>query len=68
MNLHQIDYLYLDTQKYRHESQRFHVGEPSGMLVAIAGLARLTERAAAGIERWARRPQKAEYLPRIPAR
>jgi hypothetical protein len=68
MNLHQIDYLYIDTRKYRDEARRFRVGEPSGMLVAIAGLARITERAAAGIERWARRPHNADYLPRIPAR
>jgi hypothetical protein len=68
MNLHQIDYLYIDTAKYREDSRRYHVGEPSGMLVAIAGFARLTERAAARIERWARRPETADYLPRIPAR
>ncbi|MEX0782010.1 MAG: hypothetical protein WD557_05120 [Dehalococcoidia bacterium] len=68
MGIHQIDYLYIDTSKYYTDGQRYRMGEPSGMLVAIAGLARLTARAAGRIERWARRPQQVEVLPRVPVR
>ncbi len=68
MSIHQIDYMFLDTEKYLRDSARFHVGEPSGMLVAIAGLARIVARASARIERWARHPEQVEYLPRIPVR
>jgi hypothetical protein len=68
VNIHQVDYMFLDTNKYLRDSERFHVGEPSGMLVAIAGLARIVARASARIERWARRPEQVEYLPRIPVR
>jgi hypothetical protein len=68
MNLHQIDYTFIDTDRILEDRRRFRVGEPSGMLVAIAGMARLIEGGAARIERWARRPEKVEYLPRIPAR
>jgi hypothetical protein len=68
MNIHQIDYTFIDTERLLADSRRFRVGEPSGMLVAIAGLARIIEAGAARIERWARRPEKVEYLPRIPAR
>jgi hypothetical protein len=67
VNIHRIDYIFIDTDRYLEDCQ-FRLGEPSGMLVAIAGLARLTRRAAGRIERWARRPSPVEYLPRIPAR
>jgi hypothetical protein len=64
--MHQVDFMFLDSDRYLREASQFRTGEPSGMLVAIAGLARLTARAAAQIERWARRPKQVEYLPRIP--
>lgn len=68
MELRQIDFIYYDAQNRIDEGRRFRAGEPSGMLVAIAGAARLIERLAACIERWARRPARADYIPGIPAR
>jgi hypothetical protein len=68
MNIHQIDFSFIDTDRFIEDRRAFRVGEPSGMLVAIAALARLIASGAARIERWARRPEKVEYLPRIPAR
>lgn len=67
MGLHQLDYLFFDDRCRRASAAEFRIGQPSGMLVAIAGFARLVERTAGSIERWARRPASAE-LPRIPAR
>ncbi len=68
VNIHQVDYTFIDTDRYLEDSRTFRLGEPSGMLVAIAALARLTQRAAARLEGWARRPEQVEYLPRIPVR
>ena len=68
MGLHQLDYLYFDDRCRRDYHGEFRFGEPSGMLVAVARLARLIERIAARTENWARRPASAEPLPRIPAR
>ncbi len=68
MNIHLTGYTAIDTDRYIEDSRRFRMGEPSGMLVAIAALARLIQRGAGRIERWARRPEQVEYLPRIPVR
>jgi hypothetical protein len=63
-----LELLRIDLETKLREQQRFRVGEPSGMLVAIAWCARAIERSAGAIERWARRPARSEFLPRIPAR
>jgi hypothetical protein len=59
--------VHLKARQFADRSRQYRMGEPSGMLVAIAQVARLTEALAARIERWARRPATIE-LPRIPAR
>jgi hypothetical protein len=74
MYLYHLD-LIVDAQRQHFERPKrlgpngeYRLGEPSGMLVAIAGFARAIERAAARIDRWARRPARADYLPRVQAR
>ena len=68
MELRQLDYIYYDAHNRWETGRQFRTGEPGGMLVAIAHLARWTERLASAIERWARRPARAERMPGIPAR
>lgn len=68
MYLHHIDCMFFDGSERIRELRRFRRGEPSGMLVAIAGLARVIARTAARIESWARKPETAAFPPQIPAR
>ncbi|HEX6032759.1 MAG TPA: hypothetical protein VFY90_15110 [Tepidiformaceae bacterium] len=68
MELRQIDFIFWEAQNRLDAGRRFRAGEPSGMLVAIARVARLMERLSATIERWARRPAQSDYVPGLRAR
>ena len=68
MELRQIDLIFYDVQNRLRKAHQYRSGEPSGMLVAIAWGARLIARSAAAIERWARRPARADYVPGVHAR